>query len=93
MQIDKDTIDDWINELFARVPTANIQEMCMNIALKATEVENKACAEICNQKAMRMEIDAQSADCDKEDSTSLRSSAWLISVCAKDIEARMRSDK
>ena len=49
--------------------------------------ERGMCAQVCTNKAMRMEQEAQAADCE-DDSTSLRSSAWLISVCAAAIRAR-----
>lgn len=47
-------------------------------------------ASICKAKAAHMESEAQSALADgeeEEDITSLRSSAWLLSVCASSIES------
>jgi hypothetical protein len=50
--------------------------------------EREACAQVCDEKASKMEQEAQAAEADKEDATSLRSSAWLISVCASRVRAR-----
>lgn len=50
--------------------------------------EREACAKVCDEKALKMEQETQAAESDKEDATSLRSSAWLISVCASNIRAR-----
>lgn len=56
-------------------------------SLAAAEKVKEEAARVCEDKAISMERKAQAADCDNDDSTSLQSSAWLISVCAGSIRS------
>lgn len=44
-------------------------------------------AKVCKDKAAMMEREAMQEGCDDEDRTSLRSGAWIISVCGNEILA------
>lgn len=58
------------------------------VAAKASKEERDACEKVCISKAEAMEREANSENCEKDDVVSLRSSAWLISVCAALIRGR-----
>ena len=52
--------------------------------------ERDACANVCGDRAMRCELEANQAieNGEHEESSALRSTAWQISVCAAAIRAR-----
>ena len=62
------------------------EEIAVRVAIQVAAAEREACARVCDDKALRMEREA--ADAGADDAISLRSSAWLISVCAAAIRAR-----
>lgn len=69
-------------------PAQWYRDFAKAVIAEAVVAEREACAQVCDEKASKMEQEAQAAEADKEDATSLRSSAWLISVCASSIRAR-----
>lgn len=66
---------------------AETKSLC-DFAVRVAAAEREACAQVCMEKAFQLEVNAQEDGCDDDDRVGLRSSAWLISVCASAIRAR-----
>ena len=71
-------------ELKARIARSGLELQ------RAVLAEREACAQICDERAMKNEIAC--ADADQEDATSLRSAAWQMSICAAAIRARSKPE-
>lgn len=66
------------------------QYICAQLLHFAELVEQatlERAAKVCKDKAEMMEREAMQEGCDDEDRTSLRSGAWLFSVCGNEIRA------
>ena len=65
-------------------------ELARDAIKGAVEREREACAQVCSDRAMHCESDAQRAieNGEHDEVSAIRATAWQISVCAADIRTR-----
>lgn len=62
-------------------------EVFLEFAKLVAQATLERAAKVCKDKAAMLEREAMQEGCDDEDRTSLRSGAWLFSVCGNEIRA------
>lgn len=81
-------IESWWNDANAQQDT--YEAALIKFASLAAAAEREACAKVCDEEADRMESEAQRAieNGENDEVSSIRSSAWKLSVAANRIRAR-----
>lgn len=76
-----------LNAMLGSLPTCG--KSALTAAIEAARAEEREeCESICKARALKMENEAEAEDADHDDVTSLRSTAWQLTVAANEIKER-----